>query len=216
MLCLHVKQPIQAALLETGHWSCWADFKQNPFFLALSYTGPPEMCTGVTRASVNQQTWDFRTPVTRLGSTSLRSCLEAYVLYIKATDKCASKYPVTATPNKHVGICFAFLCKSVWISRRLSVQVPAHTCQLRAAGLVAVLHLSGTRLESPVPAGRVPGCRTQSQTAPMPWVPTAEGFCHECTKVNVSRAGAVTVSKMRYGSYANFLSVMPGKKIKET
>lgn len=136
--------------------------KQTPFFLALSYTGPPKMCLGVTHASVNRQTWDFRAPITRLGSTSLRSCLEAYVPYIKVTDKCVSNYPVIATPNKLVAICLAFLCKSVWISRRLSMRVPAHARQLGAAGLVAVLHLSDTCSESPVPAGRVPGCCTQN------------------------------------------------------
>lgn len=162
MLCLHVKQPIPAARLETGHWSCWADSKQNPSFLALSYTGPPKMCLGVTRASVNQQTWDFSAPITRLGSTSLRSCLEAYVPYIEVTDKCISQCPVIATPNKRVGIRFAFLHKSVWISRRLSMQIPAHACQLRAAGLASVLHLSDTHSESPMPAGMVPGCRTHS------------------------------------------------------
>lgn len=76
MLCLCVKQPIQVALLETGHRSCWADSKQTPFFLALNYTGPSKMHAGVTRASVNQQTWEFRAPITRLDSTSLRSCLD--------------------------------------------------------------------------------------------------------------------------------------------
>jgi len=54
------------------------------------------------------------------------------------------------------------------------------------------------------------------RAAPMPWVPTAEGFCRERAKINLSRSGAVKVSKMSCGSYANVLPVMPGKKIKET
>lgn len=42
------------------------------------------------------------------------------------------------------------------------MQVPAHACRLQAAGLVAVLHLHDACSGSPVPAGRVPGCHTQS------------------------------------------------------
>lgn len=98
-------------LVETGDSVCCADSKQTPFFPALSYTEPPGMCLGVTHTCANQQTWDFTAPITRLGSTTLRSCLEVCVPYIKVTDKCMSKHLLIATADKHVGILSTFPCK---------------------------------------------------------------------------------------------------------
>lgn len=205
-----MKQPIQAAWLETGDWSCCADSKQTPFFLALSYTELPGVCLGVTHTSVNQQTWDFSAPITRLGSTTLRSCLEVYVPYIKVIDKCMSICLPIATADKYVGILFPFPCKmGVGFKETFyaspSAHMPAPSCRF-----------SDACSDSPLPIGRVPACHSKSQTAPLPWVPTMEGFCCEPPRTNLSRAGAVIVPKMRYGSSANVLSEMPGRKIKET
>lgn len=133
MSCLYVKPPMQAALLETGRWCCWADSKQNSVFLALHCMRPPGVCVGVTRASVSQQR-------SNLGCQGARYQpvlhWTTYVPYTMATDKCVSKIPCNCSSRQtysdtfHVSLKVSVVFKETFPASP-STGMPALSCRLR-------------------------------------------------------------------------------------
>lgn len=104
--CLCVKQPPQAALLETGRWCCWADSEQISVFLALHCMRPPKVCVGVTRASVSQQ----RSNPGCQGAVIRQFCTGPHTYHTQWREiNACQKHPVTAAPDKYVQIRFMFL-----------------------------------------------------------------------------------------------------------
>lgn len=131
--CLCVKQPPQAALLETGRWCCWADSEQNSVFLALHCMRPPKVCVGVTRASVSQQRSNPGCQGARYQAVLHWT---TYVPYTVARDKCVSKTPCNCSS---IQICSNTFYVSLKVSTDFketfpaspSPGMPALSCRLR-------------------------------------------------------------------------------------